>query len=333
MQPLIPRQRDHTDQLIVAGFAGIGFAEALDALGRIEIGLELSDTACRTRRAAGHPTIQCDITQYPTTPFRDRTEGITMGPPCPPFSKAGKGAGMADLPMIEQTIRDIAAGRDTRARLATAVADPRSALTAEPARWLADLRPRWAVLEQVPAVLPLWEVYAEVLRGWSYSTATGVVDAAWYGAPQHRRRAVLIASSARDVQLPAPTHGGPGQPPLRSMYSAVGWGYTQRPSPTVTGGGTSTGGAEPFGNGSRKAMARAAEQGLAIPGPRGWRPGIFDCATLQGFSPEIQWAGGAGAQHLAIGNALPVQLAQALLAEAMGVSHLLDQPGRQAVAA
>lgn len=308
----------------LALFAGIGFAEAARNLGRTEVGLELSATACATRHAAGHPTIRCDVSQYPAEPFAGRIDGFTAGPPCPPFSKSGLKRGLGDLQHIAQTIRDLANGTDTRPWLRTACTDPRSPLTAEPMRWLHALRPEWVVLEQVPAVLPLWELYAEILRNWGYSTATGVIDAAWYGAPQHRKRAALIASQAHAAHLPAPTHGGPGQPPLRSMHSAIGWGYTTRPAPTVTGGGTATGGAEPFGNGSRKAMARAAETGLAVSGPRGWRPTATDCARLQGFRPDLTWHGNNGAQYLAIGNALPVPLAAALTAAAAGTpaAHL-----------
>lgn len=309
----------------LALFAGIGFAEGSRQYGRTEVGLELADTACRTRAAAGHPTVRCDVSAYPAEPFAGRIDGLTAGPPCPPFSKAGLKAGLGDIQHIATAIRDLARGHDTRPWLRSACTDPRSPLTAEPMRWLHTLRPEWVVLEQVPAVLPLWEVYADVLRGWGYSTATGVVDAAWYGAPQHRKRAALVASQAHAAHLPQPAHGGPGQPPLRSMHSALGWGYLGRPAPTVTGGGTSTGGAEPFGNGSRRAMQRAAEHGLAAPGPRGWRPSTADCAALQGFRPDLTWHGNAGAQHLAIGNALPVPLAHALIGAAAGIpaQHLL----------
>ena len=70
--------------------------------------------------------------------------------------------------------------------------------------------------------------------------------AADYGAGQVRKRAFLIASRMRAVELPAPTHGGLGLLPHVAMADTVGWGYTRRPAPTVTGGGTATGGAEPI---------------------------------------------------------------------------------------
>ncbi|MFJ8583672.1 DNA cytosine methyltransferase [Streptomyces sp. NPDC093595] len=301
--------------MIVHGFAGIGWTEALAARGLRDIGLELAWAACRTRIAAGHATINCDVTQYPTDPFKGRTTRKIDSPPCPPFSKSGNGKGAHDLPLIQQAIDDLAQGRDTRAGLGAACLDPRSILTAEPMRWHHDLRPEWIAMEQVPSVLPVWQQYADILRRWGYSTAAGVLDAADYGLGQHRKRAVLLASRVREIQLPAPTHGGPGQPPLTSMADTVGWGYTRRPAPTVTGGGTSTGGAEPFGNGTRRAMRAAMGTALWTARPDGGtRPSIPDCARLQGFRPDLQFYGRQGQQYLIVGNAVPPPLADAALA-------------------
>jgi DNA (cytosine-5)-methyltransferase 1 len=134
-------------------------------------------------------------------------DGLIASPPCPPFGKSGRKLGLTDLPLVMDCIRDLAAGRDTRALYGARCLDERSILTAEPMRWLRALRPRTVLMEQVPSVLPVWGLYAEVLRGWGYSAATGVVDAAGYGLGSHRPRAVLLASRVREVALPAPTHG------------------------------------------------------------------------------------------------------------------------------
>jgi DNA (cytosine-5)-methyltransferase 1 len=88
----------------------------------------------------------------------------------------------------------------------------------------------WAAFEQVPSVLPLWEVYADELRRLGWSVWTGVLNAANYRVPQTRERAVLIASSVRKVVPPAPTHTkvsepdlfGPGLPQWVSMADALG---------------------------------------------------------------------------------------------------------------
>jgi DNA (cytosine-5)-methyltransferase 1 len=63
------------------------------------------------------------------------------------------------------------------------------------------------VFEQVPSVLPLWQVYAVELRRFGWNVWTGKVNAADYGVPQTRERAVLIASAVRKVGAPTTTHG------------------------------------------------------------------------------------------------------------------------------
>ncbi|MEY9995823.1 DNA (cytosine-5)-methyltransferase 1 [Streptomyces sp. V4I8] len=308
-------------QLTVHGFAGIGWSEAgLDN----EIGLELDEAACRTRIGAGHSTIRCDVTQYPTWVFKGRTLSKVDSPPCPGFNMSGKKLGLLDLPLVHQAIEDLSRGKDTRAAIGAACRDERSILTAEPMRWHYDLQPEWICMEQVPSVLPVWQQYAETLTRWGYSAVAGILDAADYGLGQTRKRAVLIASKAREAILPAPTHGGLGQPPMVSMAEVLGWGYTQRPAPSVTGGGTYTGGAEPFGNGTRQAMKRAmgtaAWKDRDIPN---LRPTVAECAALQGFRPGLQFHGRQGQQYLTVGNAVPVPLAEAVIRAAAGISEPL----------
>lgn len=309
-------------------FAGPGGWDlAAAAMGIRTVGLEWDASAVATRTAAGHATIRTDVAAYPTGPLAG-IRGLIASPVCPPFGRSGKRLGLTDMPLIRQAVTDLAAGRDTRAEHGAGCLDPRSILTAEPMRFAAGLRPEWIALEQVPAVLPLWEHYAALLAGLGYSTAAGVLDAADFGLPQHRRRAVLIASRLHEVALPTPTHGGPGQPALVPMSAAAGWGYTARPAPTVTGGGTATGGAEPFGNGSRRAM-RAA-MGTAAWSDRpggGTRPTPQECALLQGFPADYPWAGRSGQRYLQAGNAVPPPLAHPVLTAA--TTPAVPQPGEQ----
>ena len=214
-------------------FAGPGgWAEGLRLLGLPEAGLEWGAAACATRVAAGHRmTVRCDVAQYPTAPFAGRARTVIASPPCQPYSRAGKGLGKLDQPLVHQAVADLAAGRDTRAKILAACKDPRSLLAAEPMRWHHALRPETILLEQVPDVLPLWRLYAQILRGWGYSVWCGTLNAADYGVPQTRERAILIASRVRPVSAPEPTHTrtpgghlfGPGLPARVTMAQALEW--------------------------------------------------------------------------------------------------------------
>lgn len=259
--------------MIVDLFAGPrGWSEGLRMLGLNDIGLEWDWSACKTAYAAGHPVIQCDVAQYPTQPFAGRIRGLIASPPCQAWSRAGKRGGLADQPLVHQAVHDLAHGRDTRAELLAQCKDERSLLAAEPMRWLFDLRPEWVCMEEVPDVLPLWKQYALYLQQWGYSTWAGVLNAADYGVPQTRQRAILIASRVRKVTAPEPTHAKAPAEDLFggclerwvSMADALGWGATDRPTPTVTAGGGKTGGAEPFPTQARNALLAAQERGAWV---------------------------------------------------------------------
>jgi len=328
-------------------FAGPGgWSEAMRSLGLREVGLEWDTAACRTRRAAGHATIQCDVAQYPTEPFKGRVEGLIDSAPCQPWSKSGHGLGLEDQPLVHEAVHDLSLGRDTRGKLLDACKDKRSLLAAEPMRWLHDLRPVWTAMEEVPEVLPLFRHIAEILRGWGYSVWCGVLNAANYGLGQARRRAILIASRVRQVTPPPPTHAEHVSPglfggdllPWRTMADVLGWGFRDRPAPTVTGGGTETGGAEPFSSTSRRAMRDAMNDpkhwawkkpaptvGGTVGHVGGKQAGGHlnlepeEGAALQSFPPGYPFQGNKGQRSLQIGNAVPPLLAAHVVAAATGL--------------
>lgn len=267
-------------------FAGPGgWDVAADALGWVGVGFELDGPACETRRANGHTTVQGDVSRLSVAQvfsadilaaLPEWRRALIASPPCPTFSAAGKGEGRKLLPALAEVARLMAQGEPLERFRGALGDDPRTELVLEPLRWALEaielMQPYdFIALEQVPSVLPLWQVYAEVLREQGYSVAVGNLQAEQYGVPQTRKRAVLLARrDGVEARLPTPTHSrfhvrdrtrlDPGVLPWVSMEQALGWGMTERPSMSVTGGGTGAGGAEPFGSAARRGITREEEQ-------------------------------------------------------------------------
>ena len=254
---------------------GGGWCLGAQALGIRTLGIELDDHAVATRRAAGLPTIHADVRTLDPLDFPYRM--FIGSPPCQNFSLSGKGDGRKHLDRLREMAHEMAAqDQPTRPEWDGNI---NIVLVLEPLYWvLARYRAgdpyQEIALEQVPAVLPIWHTYADILRGLGYGVEVGYVQAEQYGVPQTRKRAILVAALGRGVSLPAPTHSryhprnpsklDPGVLPWVSMAEALGWGATARPSMTVTGGGCKDGGAEPFGNAARKGLSREKEQGRGV---------------------------------------------------------------------
>lgn len=215
----------------------------------VDLGIEWDKHACATAEAAGFARVQADIaTLDPRTIAPNGLVGLIASPPCQAWSSAGKQLGEHDRESCHTLADRMADGDDSTDW--TEWADPRSALVCEPVRWARELRPEWIALEEVPAVLGLWEHFGRIFTGWGYHVWTGVLNAANYGVPQTRKRAFLIASRVQRVAPPMPTHSKHPDmfsEPWVSMAEALGWGFDE-PSATVSSGGAATGGAEPFGN-------------------------------------------------------------------------------------
>lgn len=209
-------------------FAGPGgWSEGLRSLGIDELGIESDQWTCRTRDAAGHETLQADVTALDPSTFDD-VAGLIASPPCPAFSSAGKREGSRDIPNLLAHI--VACGQDGWVPAVGPWEHPESPLTLEPLRWALAITPRWIVCEQVRQVLPIWKQTARALELNGYATWAGILNAADYGVPQTRLRAFLIASRERDrVGGPTATHydprrgGGLFGTPWVTMAEALGW--------------------------------------------------------------------------------------------------------------
>lgn len=234
-------------------------------------GNETDKAACDTATAAGHTRVRADVTTLVRTGPR---WGYIASPPCPPWSRAGSRKGFLDQPAIVDHMHRVIADLAWIDYPRDGWHDPDSPLVLEPVRAVFDLRPTWIALEQVPDVLPFWELFAVLLRALGYRAWCGILDSEMYGVAQTRDRAILTASvdPAHNVSRPPATHERyrPNREPAAdlfgellpwvSMAEALGWGMEARPGMTVTGGGSSTGGAEPFGHGARAGIERERER-------------------------------------------------------------------------
>ncbi|MEU8978385.1 DNA cytosine methyltransferase [Streptomyces sp. NPDC058251] len=92
--------------------------------------------------------------------------------------------------------------------------DERTGLVLQPLWWVIERSRRpgsepyeAVVLEQVQAVMPVWEKYAEVFATLGYRTRTQLLHTEAFGVPQTRRRAVLMARVGRTSLAEVPeTH-------------------------------------------------------------------------------------------------------------------------------
>lgn len=118
----------------------------------------------------------------------DTVDLMVGGPPCQPFSIAGRRRG---------------------------VDDPRGHLVAEHLRLIGETNPKAVILENVPALATSHDGYVlrtirDTLTELGYTVRDGILNAANYGVPQNRRRLIVVAiRDARSFPFPPmPTHGG-----------------------------------------------------------------------------------------------------------------------------
>lgn len=320
-------------------FAGPGgWDVAAAGLGLRVVGLELDADACRTAVAAGHARVRTDVATYPTQALHG-VPGLLASPPCQTYSRGGLQTGPEDLEqLLLPAVRHVWHGASP-ADACPDVLDPRSSLVLEPVRWVRDLHPAWVALEQVPAVLPLWQALAARMRRAGYSVWTGVLDAADYGVPQHRRRAILLADSRRHAAPPLPTHGrdaGLWGEPWRAAADVTGWGtgdlvgFPRRADDNAHRLGDLVELAGELYRG--RDLTTAGEPCQAVTEKaRSWsrwcadgtvhRVELTEASQLQTFPPDYPWRGSRSGCFLQAANAVPPLLAWHLLDSLTRPSH------------
>lgn len=167
----------------------------------IQIGQDFNAACVQTMTQNGHRAILGDIRNIEPEELLsaiNMTFGepflICGGPPCQPFSTAGKRLG---------------------------INDPRGSLFRDYVRMIDVIRPRFFVMENVKGLIssPLTDengkntdgkvldIILEEFSKLHYKTVYGVLDAVNYGVPQFRERFVMIGSrDNEDIFLPIPTH-------------------------------------------------------------------------------------------------------------------------------
>lgn len=325
--------------IAVDGCAGPGGWDlAARDLGIDTTGIEIDAATCRTRRAAGLPTFEADVTKFGPKDGR-QAHGLIFSPVCTTYSRVGRGKGREAMDKVLEAVYEMRMRRPHVHGL-----DKSTALVLEPLRWAIEAAQigrtyRWIALEQVPPVLPVWEEIAPALREIGYNVVTGICKSEQFGAPQYRRRAVLLASRDHEVQLPIPTHSefysqspaklDAGVLPWVSMAEALGWGTDHdkvreivtprvnnqsgttfdlawpayRPAPTIAGRHLVT---MPGANANRfNGATKSRNDGIRV--------STQELGILQGFPADYPWQGTLGEQATQAGNAVPVSLAKALL--------------------
>ena len=193
---------------LFSGAMGLDIGLAKAGL-NVVIGQDFDPACVATMHANGHRVLNGDIREIDETDLLDAAglaPGepflICGGPPCQPFSTAGKRMG---------------------------INDPRGSLFMDFIRMIDHIRPRFFIMENVKGIMSaplkhtalaerdkddpaqqLGTVLDVILSEFSklgYRTVYGVLDAVNYGVPQFRERFVLIGSrDNEDVYLPFPTH-------------------------------------------------------------------------------------------------------------------------------
>lgn len=320
----------------------------------VVIGQDFDSSCVKTMRANGHKVMGGDIREIGSQQLLDMA-GLAVGepflicggPPCQPFSTAGKRLG---------------------------INDPRGSLFMDFIRMIDYIRPRFFVMENVKGIMSaplhaplsqrdesnpkqsLGTVLDVILAEFDklgYKTVYGVLDAVNYGVPQFRERFILIGSrDNEDIFLPIPTHFQMHQnkeyqwKTVRSVIEDLefehgecatmseerlkflkmvpeGGNWRDLPEdiiPIAMGGAYRSGGGKvgfyrrlSYNQPSPTVVTSPVQKATMMCHPAQNRPlSVKECARIQQFPDNWIFTGTTAAKYRQIGNAVPVGLAEAI---------------------
>lgn len=350
-------EKYYSNRDVISLFSGaMGLDIGLQQVGLdVVIGQDFDPFCVETMKANGHNVLGGDIREIKPEQLLKKA-GLKVGepflicggPPCQPFSTAGKRLG---------------------------INDPRGSLFMDFIRMIDYIRPRFFIMENVKGIMSLplkqvpvvdrdendseqklgtvLDVILAEFNKLGYKTVYGILDAVNYGVPQFRERFVLIGSrDHEDIFLPIPTHFQMHQDPtyrwktvgeaiadleneegecgvltperkeyLRMIPEGGNWKDLPKDIiPKAMGGAYESGGGKvgfyrrlTYAQPSPTITTAPAQKATMLCHPTKDRPlSVHEYARIQQFPENWIFVGTTAAKYKQIGNAVPIGLAEAI---------------------
>lgn len=350
-------EKYYSNRDVISLFSGaMGLDIGLQQVGLdVVIGQDFDPFCVETMKANGHNVLGGDIREIKPEQLLEKA-GLNVGepflicggPPCQPFSTAGKRLG---------------------------INDPRGSLFMDFIRMIDYIRPRFFIMENVKGIMSLplkqvpvadrdendseqklgtvLDVILAEFNKLEYKTVYGILDAVNYGVPQFRERFVLIGSrDHEDIFLPIPTHFQMHQDPtyrwktvgeaisdleneegecgvltperkeyIRMIPEGGNWKYLPKDIiPKAMGGAYESGGGKvgfyrrlTYAQPSPTITTAPAQKATMLCHPTKDRPlSVHEYARIQQFPENWVFVGTTAAKYKQIGNAVPIGLAEAI---------------------
>lgn len=352
-------KNSYTNRDVISLFSGaLGLDLGLERAGlAVKIGQEIDSACIATMKANNYTVLSGDVQNItpqeilmPSGLSQGESFLICGGPPCQPFSTAGRRLG---------------------------VNDPRGSLFMDFIRMIDYIKPRFFLMENVKGLIsaPLQhiphvqrgakkllpeqqlgsvlEVILDEFNKLGYKTVHGVLDAVNYGVPQFRERFIIIGSRDHEnIFLPIPTHFQLHQnaenrwkvlkDAIGDLENKVGecatfsrerlaylkmvpeggnWrNLPEQVTEKAMGGAYKSGGGKvgffrrlPYNQPSPTLVTSPVQKASMLCHPTQDRPlSVKEYARIQQFPDDFIFTGTTSAKYRQIGNAVPVGLGEAL---------------------